>query len=124
VSDLVIHIGRVLDRVSNLFTQEPPITLAQIMQLFFHDRLCNAQGGGELGIRDIGVLCREMIAQSLKKPQTSFTFTLLSQTPERLLHYRHRPAKVEKSLGRKRVERAIRDRQLRGPQSSLRGRTS
>src|SRR6266487_1292088 len=31
VSDFVIHIGRVLDRVSNFLAQEPAITLAQIM---------------------------------------------------------------------------------------------
>jgi hypothetical protein len=31
MSDLIIHIGRILDRVSNLVAQEPPITLSQIM---------------------------------------------------------------------------------------------
>ena len=31
MTDLVIHIGRVLDGVSNFLAQEPPITLAQIM---------------------------------------------------------------------------------------------
>jgi hypothetical protein len=31
MSDFVIHIGRILDRVSNLLAQEPPITLAQVM---------------------------------------------------------------------------------------------
>jgi hypothetical protein len=29
--DLVVHIGRVLDRMSNFLAQEPPITLAQVM---------------------------------------------------------------------------------------------
>src|SRR5437667_8103857 len=109
VSDLIIDIGRVLDRVSDFLAQEPSITLAQIMQLLFYDRLCNAQCDSEVSIRNIGVLSREIIAQSLKKPQTSFAFALLSQTPERLLHNCRSPAKIKKSLRRKRVERAIRD---------------
>ncbi len=40
--DLVIHIGRILNRVSYFIAQEPPITLTQIVQLFFYDRFCNA----------------------------------------------------------------------------------
>src|SRR5438128_2129437 len=107
MSDLIIHIGPVFDRVSHFIAQEPPITLAQIVQLFFYDRLRNAQSDGEVRIRDIGVLGREMIAQSLKKPKTSFTFTFFTQTPERLVHNRRRPAKIEMSLGRKLVERRI-----------------
>src|SRR5436190_10455933 len=55
-----------------------------------------------------------MIAQSFKKAETSFPFTFFSQTSERLLHDCRSPAKIEQPLGRKRVERAIRDRQLRG----------
>src|SRR6266487_943120 len=110
MSDLVIHIGWVLDCVSDFLAQEPPITLAQIMQLFFYDRLPNAQRGGKFGIGDIGVLCRKLIAQSLKKPKTSFPFTLLSQTPKRLFHNCRGPTKIEQSFRRERVERAIRDR--------------
>src|SRR3989442_898033 len=83
--------GPVFDRVSHFIAQEPPITLAQIVQLFFYDRLRNAQSDGEVRIRDIGVLGREIIAQSLKKPKTSFTFTFFTQTPERLVHNRRRP---------------------------------
>jgi hypothetical protein len=78
------------------------------MQLFFYDCVRNAQGDREIGIRDIGVFCREIIAQSLKKPKSSFTFTLLAQTPERLVHDCPSPAQIEKSLGRKRVESGIR----------------
>jgi hypothetical protein len=33
--NLVIHIGQVLDCVRYLIAQKPPITLAQIVQLFF-----------------------------------------------------------------------------------------
>ena len=49
MSDLVIYISWILDRMSHFLAQEPPITLAQIMQLFFHDRFCDAQGRAEIG---------------------------------------------------------------------------
>src|SRR5205809_3519426 len=55
-----------------------------------------------------------MIAQSLQETKTSLTFTFFSQTPERLFHHCCSPTKIKKSLGRKRVDSAIRDRQLRG----------
>jgi hypothetical protein len=42
MTDLVIHIGGVRDRVSNFIAQEPPVTLTQIMQLLFHYCLSNA----------------------------------------------------------------------------------
>src|SRR5262249_51018128 len=63
MSDLVIHISRVRDSMSNFIAQEPPIALTQIVELLFHYSLCNAQRDGETGIRDIGVFCREIIAQ-------------------------------------------------------------
>jgi hypothetical protein len=42
MADLVIYVSWILDRVSDLIAQEPAITLAQIVQLFFHHCLCNA----------------------------------------------------------------------------------
>src|ERR1041385_4224518 len=108
--NLIIHIGRVFDRVRNFLTQKPPITLAKIVQLFFYDCIWNAEARGKLSVRDVTVFGYEIIAQSFKEPQTSFTFTLLSQTSKRLLHDRCSPAKIEKPLRCKRVEHAGRER--------------
>ena len=42
MTDLVIHIRRVRDRMSDFIAQEPSVTLTQIVQLLFHYCLCNA----------------------------------------------------------------------------------
>ena len=54
-----------------------------------------AKSGAKIGIRNVGAFRCEMIPQLFKKPKTSFTCTLFSQTPERVLYQRRSPAKIE-----------------------------
>src|SRR5207253_6290096 len=106
----MIVIWAVLQRMAYLMKQSTPEVLLQIVQLVDKGFLIDFFFQAEDGIRDVSMFRREIISQCVKKPKTSFTFTLLLQTPERVLHDRRSPAKIEKPLGCKRVACASRNR--------------
>src|SRR5690348_11843 len=94
--DLVIHVGRIFDRLRNFIAEEPSITLPQIMQLLFYHRLTQPQALGERSIRYLPAFRREMNAQRFEKPQPALGFTLFTQTPQGLFDDRRGPTQIKK----------------------------
>ena len=112
--NLVVHVARIFDRVRDLLTQEPAITLPQIVQLFFYHRLRQPKAFGERGIRYLVAFRSEMNAQRFKKPKPPLGFALFTQTAQSLFDYRRSPTQVKKVLRRQRLQGLSRNRQLGG----------
>src|SRR6476620_7351840 len=112
MSNFVFYVVRIFDGLRDFLPNEPAITTPQIVKLFFYCRLCDPKSRSQTLIRNICAVRGKIKAQRLKQSEPAAALTFLAQTPKRLFDYCSSPAQIEQLLGRPRIERLRRDRQL------------
>jgi hypothetical protein len=114
MANLVVNIRQIFHSMRDFIAQEPPVTLPQIVELFFYHCLCDSQRSREIGIRYLAASRRKMSAQRFEQPEPAFAFAFLAETLQGVFYNCCRPTDIKKLLRQNVLKGLSRDGQLRG----------
>src|SRR6188472_4080688 len=95
IAQLFINVLRFLDGSRDLLAHQHTISLPQLVEKALHSSFRDAEGVGELQIRNILPLRSQIISQRRKYASSPTRFTLFSQASQRMFDCRSGPVHVE-----------------------------